>query len=52
MVVPMVLYLPLELDLPLELAPYWSWINEKFELELGKGEEVVADRSASFEVVQ
>ena len=34
MVVPMASYLPLELDLPLELAPYWSWINEKFELEL------------------
>ena len=30
----MALYLPLELDLPLELAPYWSMINEKFELEL------------------
>ena len=34
MVVPMALYLPLELDLPLELAPCWSWIDEKLELEL------------------
>ena len=34
MVVPMAFYLTLEMDLPLELAPSWSWINEKFELEL------------------
>ena len=30
----MALYLPLELDLTLELAQNWSCINQKFELEL------------------
>ena len=30
----MAFHLLLELDLPLELAPYLSWIYQKFELEL------------------
>ena len=34
MAMPMALYLPLELDLPMELAPNWICIKESFELEL------------------
>ena len=30
----MAFHLLLELDLPLELAPYLNWVYQKFELEL------------------